>query len=395
MLYLFVLLLLIVFSIRYDIQEKEYGRSFCYLTVLFILIMIAGLRWRLGVDTPNSLARFYNWIPYIWDITFEDLSIGKKPLWLLLNSVVYTISGRFFVLQFLQSAFVNFLVFRYIKKHSNHWFTCFLFYYMFLYVAFNMETMKAGCAIVVCLYANDYLLERKWFKSYILYIVAVLFHPQALVLFLTPLFLWLKLNRKGLIFLFFAFIAGYLIQVSIGDYIELIQEFGDESIGEKAETYSESDEYISQTGSVLKIMIQMLPIIIYSLFCLYYTLRKGLNLRIQSLQPFVMFGIACFVIRLNVEIFYRIGYHFAIYFVLIYAEVFVHMVNSVKKNSFNYAFVRTVLFFSPLILSLTSGYLTKSYRYYPYSSVIERKVDKEREARYQNALRPSANTDQY
>jgi hypothetical protein len=258
-----------------------------------------------------------------------------------------------------------------------------------------METMKAGCAIVVCLYANDYLLERKWFKSYILYIVAVLFHPQALVLFLTPLFLWLKLNRKGLIFLFFAFIAGYLIQVSIGDYIELIQEFGDESIGEKAETYSESDEYISQTGSVLKIMIQMLPIIIYSLFCLYYTLRKGLNLRIQSLQPFVMFGIACFVIRLNVEIFYRIGYHFAIYFVLIYAEVFVHMVNSVKKNSFNYAFVRTVLFFSPLILSLTSGYLTKSYRYYPYSSVIERKVDKEREARYQNALRPSANTDQY
>ena len=53
MIYLIVIILLLLLSFRYDINGKTEGREQCYLAMLVIFILIAGLRWRLGVDTPN------------------------------------------------------------------------------------------------------------------------------------------------------------------------------------------------------------------------------------------------------------------------------------------------------------------------------------------------------
>ena len=63
MVYYVILLLLIVLSIRYDLNGKIKYREQWYNTVLAILVLLAGLRYRLGEDTINYLYSFFYDIP--------------------------------------------------------------------------------------------------------------------------------------------------------------------------------------------------------------------------------------------------------------------------------------------------------------------------------------------
>ena len=86
MIYLIVIILLLLLSFRYDINGKTEGREQCYLAMLVIFILIAGLRWRLGVDTPNYLDSFYHRYPTQDHFSFENYPICKVPFYVQINS---------------------------------------------------------------------------------------------------------------------------------------------------------------------------------------------------------------------------------------------------------------------------------------------------------------------
>ena len=124
MIYLFILILLLCLTLRYDINGKTKYRSQWYIIMLVIFILVAGLRWRLMVDTPNYIERFYHRTPLLKDYSFD---IGKAPFYTLINSIVLTLGGRFYVVQLIEASFVNILVFKYFKRHSKYIFTCLFF----------------------------------------------------------------------------------------------------------------------------------------------------------------------------------------------------------------------------------------------------------------------------
>ena len=111
MIYLIVLFLLIILSLRYDIQGKTKNFVFWYRIVLVVFILIAGLRWRLGVDTPNYLENFYYWHPTLDKFSFSEYGLGKDPFYVLINSIVKTLGGRFYIVQLIQASIVNVLIF--------------------------------------------------------------------------------------------------------------------------------------------------------------------------------------------------------------------------------------------------------------------------------------------
>ena len=73
MIYFVVLLLLLILTVRYDINGKTEYRDQWYNAVLVILILIAGLRFRLGVDTVNYIYMFYHDFPSLFDIDIDFL----------------------------------------------------------------------------------------------------------------------------------------------------------------------------------------------------------------------------------------------------------------------------------------------------------------------------------
>ena len=130
MIYFVILCILVILAIRYDIQGKTKYRDQWYYAVLIILILVAGLRWRFATDTVRYMYMFYYNTPYVWNLTGERfLNASTPPLWLLLNSIVKSLGGRFFVVQLIQASIVDILFFKYFKKHSPYPFACVVLFF--------------------------------------------------------------------------------------------------------------------------------------------------------------------------------------------------------------------------------------------------------------------------
>ena len=144
LIYIVVTVLLLYLSYYYDISGKRVGRDGWYNAVLVFLILIAGLRWRVGTDTIAYLARFYHIYPTLENFAISEYGLGQDPFYALINVIVKTLGGRFYMVQIIQATIVNVLVFKYIKRHSKYIFTCVLFYFFINYLNYNMETMRGS-----------------------------------------------------------------------------------------------------------------------------------------------------------------------------------------------------------------------------------------------------------
>ncbi len=395
MIYLFVIILLLCLSLRYDINGKTKYRDEWYFVMLVIFILIAGLRWRLMVDTPNYIYKFYHNTPDFKDFSFEDYPIGKDPFYVLLNSIVRSFGGRFYVIQLIESAFCNILVFNYIKRYSTYIFTCLIFYAITNYLGLCMETMRASFSIVICLYANDFILNKKWIKGYLLFLLALMFHAQTIVMLVLPLFFSLKLNMKGVLLMFFAFLFGLFLQKSLGDYVTLL-EVNDE-IGDKAAGYAESDQFGAAKGGLGFFLFSKLPYLVYPILSLLYVKKHNPNSPILKLEPFIMLGVIFVIIRLNFEIAYRYASYFMVHFLIFYSEFFMGIVRRAKRVDKSVASLKAVICFFPFFFLVGFAKYVQLDTFYPYSSVIERKIDRKREMRYKHAnkVRPVANKNEY
>ena len=374
MIYIFIFLLLLFLSFRYDICGRKRGRDFWYYTIMVLLILIAGLRWRVGTDTIGYLDSFYYKVPKIDHIDFNYLDI-KYPLWRLLNSIVYTVFGKFYVLQLIEASFVLFLVFKYIKKHSFYLFTSILLFYIWMYISITMETMKAGMSIAVCLFANDYLVEKKLVKGSLLYLVGCLFHFSTWLLFLVvPIIIHLKFDKVQIRTLLIFFLLGFVFKSVVGDNIALL-DF-DDSIYEKAEQYRQSDRLTGGMG-IFSSLLQVIPILLYSMISLEYLKKNKCKVRYEKMGPLITIGIIFLVLQMNVYIFYRYAHFFSVYIIIIISNAAIIYLKKARHEQG--VLLRYILILAPLIIVLSLNRVKTYYRYYPYYSIIERKVDEKRE----------------
>lgn len=396
MVYNIIFILLLCLSYYYDFCNHRNGRKEWYYSILAFLILFAGLRWRLGIDTPNYIYHFYYSIPEIEKLTDNDLNLGSKPLWILLNSAVKTLGGRYYVVQLIEAAFVNVLIFNYFKRHSRYVFTCIFFYYVFLYLSFSFTIMKAAMSIVVCLYANDYILQKKWVKGYMLYLISALFHPQAILIMLTPFLLFLKLNKKSVLLFSFLYVLGFFVQDYLGDSLFLF-DF-DEDIYDKVENVATSDRYSSRTSNFNYAIVNILPYFIYALLSLYAIKRFRPNSNLLKFESFVIIYLCFIVLEMNVFISYRFALYYTIYFILLLSESFVEFASLRQKSKYRTkVFLKSLLIVLPFLFLLGYRSYQRAWGFNPYSSVIERNIDKTRE---QNRLElhpngPRANRNEY
>lgn len=386
MIFCVILLILLLLSYKYDIQRQTNNKTFCYNMMLFVFILVAGLRWRIGIDTPVYLYQYYHDIPTLDNFSWSNYSITESPLYLLIASFVKTIGGRFFIVQIIQSSIVNVLIFRYIKKHSQYLFTCLFFYTIVCYTTYNMEIMRGSLSIVICLYANDYILNKKWVKGYLLYLLSVFFHAQSILMFILPLLYFLRFNKSGLVACVIAFLMGTIIMNLFGDYMFVFET--NDAIATKIDRYSNSGKYGTQAGNINFFIVQIFPLLFYSIFSTILVKRKEPNNKLLKLEPLVLIGVLFILIRMNLEIAYRYVDFFKIYFVLFISESFILLAKGLRTDSKILALLRSYIIFVPffLVVFVYNYMLTENYslRYTPYSTIIDREVSREREMMYQS-----------
>ena len=395
--YLIIIFILVVLVYVYDVKNKNCNRNFFYIAIQIVFILLSGLRYRIGIDTPNYIERFYHSYPSLEALDLLDYPIGGDgPLYVLLNSLVISIGGRFYIVQLLQATIVIFLIFHYIKRHTRFVFTCALLYFIYCFIQFNFEIMRGSLSIAISLYGNDYILKKKWIKGYLVYIIALLFHVQAFILFLIPLFLFIRLNIKGIFILLCSFILGTAIQLYFGDFITLLSI--SDNINQKASFYANNDLYNSAGGNINFYIVYIFPALFYSLFALYYLIKKRPQDKILSLQPFIMIGLVFLLLQMNIQILSRFVDYFKIYFILVISEFFITFTQTKilrKKYSKGVYFLQNFIILLPFFLLTTYQYKLNYQRFIPYNSVIYKNINAEREKLNDDPRISPANLNEY
>ncbi len=384
MIYFIVLFLLLILTVRYDINGKEKYRDQWYNAVLIILILIAGLRFRLGEDTINYLYMFYHETPDLLDFDVDIILSGKQPpLWFLLNSIVKTFGGRFFIIQLIHAAILNTLMLKYFKKHSIYPFACTTLYFLWRYQWFSMVIMKASIALSIILFANDYFLEKKYVKGFILVLLATGFHQSSLLFMIVPFLTFLRFNRVGIVLLIASYFMGVFIQSKLGDVFTLF-EIAD-GVSNKLDAYMDGG-YMAQHANIKYFIVNVFPIIFYSILSIAFLKRNCKNAHILSLEPFLMITLLFQMMQFNINMMYRYIYAFTPYFILF----FVHFLMEYSKNSKilekSLSYVRSVTILFPLFVSIAYAWPLIQPNFYPYSTVIERSIDDNRERYYMGFL---------
>jgi len=196
-----------------------------YILMFFVFWLIAGLRYETGVDWPGYTI-FFNNIPDINKLGkiegYDEFEIGYT----LLNSFFRTFTTNVQWL-FLFIAFVtNLMLFKTIKKYSNHVFLSLLIYYSTIYFILDMSGIRQCIALNLFLISIKYIVDKKFYKYLLLIVLASLFHTTALILI--PIYFILNKEFKNwvsiiiiCIGLLISFFQISWLSFSLGKFIDL------------------------------------------------------------------------------------------------------------------------------------------------------------------------------
>ena len=401
MIYISLLLYLIWLTFYYDILGRTKKKEFSYWLVLLLLVLMSGLRYRVGADSLNYLNSFYYNTPTLHNLTLEEVFNSQttryEPFFYLLNILVKSLGLKFYFFQLVHAFLVNTLIFVYIRKHCDYVFSCVLFYFFWIFSTYNFEELRASLGLVFCLYANDFFIKRKWIKGICFCLMGCMFHFSVAVFLLTPFFLFLKTGRKGYLFLIASYFVAYIVQNKLGDFLFIMNSSLTDDFSGKMSDYVENDVLFSQWVSLKGIALRRMPCIVFSLWSMGFIKSIGLykTERIKSLEPIMMLGLAFMIFSIPIAGCYRFVNLYTLYYIIPISQFFVLLIrNNLSMGTL--AYIRALFLISPLLLMVFKNYYfcqmdvsgsQKMYHFhkmYPYSSVIEKSIDPDREKFFRN-----------
>ena len=388
MVYLVLFLLMLIGIYVYDVKGFQKKKLEFFYFILILLSFTSGLSYRLGTDILSYEASYEDYL------TLQDIDSwgyftsmdNRMPLWVFISSFFHTLGLPFVAFHLFQTMIVNLAVGYVVKKYSNAWFTVLVLYYVTLFPMFNYEIMRESFAVSVFLFSIPYLLHSQYLKYYICAFIAFGFHLSAFVLFLVPLINVIPTNKWGrtiglllplLIIVFANIFSSNLLMLLEVDLFE-----------EQANFYFSNERYATSRMS-LSFLINIFFYIFlpFALFNKFKYEGEGKLLDIYRLVVIFVIVYSCTII---VPIFYRINNYFTV-FLLIYLAGLLNCRKALLCLSSRCLnpigrIVLALFVMSKIYIFFTSSIGDSSFpsyrRYYPYSSVFTKQMDKEREYIY-------------
>lgn len=392
MIYLLIGLYIIFLSYYYDFRHHKNGRQFHFYAILLVLILLAGFRYRLGIDSIRY-AMGYQDLPNLSQLAnFKFEEHKYDPLYLLLASLCRTISNEFWVMQMAQAALVNFILFRFFKKNTSNVFFAILIYYIVLYIAYMCETMRESCAIAMMLLGWEYIKDDKRLGFIVFSVLAFLFHSSSIILAIVCFFVItgyhkrISFSRSTIIAAFLVLVLASVVQVVFADVLEYIA-FTDR-LADKAEEHLSGGHFSSKLN-LLGIFLVAISYGVVPYICAM-TLR-GTKYS-KSLEFFLIVEMFCAAFSYPIAIFYRYMNYFMPFVILAICKTLsmrsytVPFIGTLRTATFNlwlllifpFAFSR-----ANYMLRNDAGTEIKTYaRYYPYDSIFTKETDRDREMLY-------------
>lgn len=382
MIYFCIYFYLLFCAIWYDSYCKKKYYNFNYILIGVVLVLVSGLRYRLGQDTVAYMKSFDYEIVPIGDLQLDDILESRNQiLWVLLNSFCKTF-GSFALLQILISAFLHISIFYFVHRTCSKSFTVILIYYLYSYIYFSMEILRESLSISCFLFALLQLNRGSIVKYYVWSLFAFGFHFFACFLFLLPMFLTKRISLKWkLLLLSVIFVLAFM---SRDQLILFFAGVTPESVGVKLLGYASNPDYfdgnMNAIGTIIKFLLPS-SVIVFMLF--YFRKRENTIFQIKNYiwQSCLVLYVFCLLATLYVPILERFSNYFYIIVCILFASCIYTPRLTIASNSLVLFFVSIIMLSYQLkvMLETDSNAKVPVYaKYYPYASIFNKEETHER-----------------
>lgn len=388
-------LLLLIY--HYDYCGHKEGRKAFYLLMFVSFVCVAGLRYRLGMDSI-AYAGTYNDLPDLTELFTYDYSSTRFGIgYILLNAIARSISNDFTSMQFVHALFINTVFFYFFYKNCKNIFTCVFFYFVMQFFNYNYEVLRESCAVAMLCIAWPYLCEKKWIKYYLCAVIATLFHTSGAITLIIPI-IYLPFLRKLFEFNWvslIAILASYAIGLILATkFFDLIRMLEIAEMDSYANSYENSHYGGSRNMNILGLVAFMGRTLVYPFLLGWLISNNKLETEHKNfkvLEGLVMLYAYFNIFSINLYILYRFLNYFSPFLILLLGDSIFGYLKLLGKR-IKLSFGIWAIYFLPLIfLSVnylfgdTEYYGVKKYaRYYPYDTVITKDINPEREKLYQD-----------
>lgn len=396
MIYFVLLFIMLTAALIFDINGNKKGKKNWYFVISIFLILLSGLRYRIGTDTIT----YENWfnssgLPEIHNFQFSNLYFNRfEPLYVLFGSTIKSIFKDWIAFQLIHSIIVNGSFLYFIKKYSPYPFVGVIFYFLALYYPFNCEIMRQSLAMSIWSFSIPSLINKKYVNYFLFVVVAYLFHRSSIIYSFIPLILHFRSNKTLIwVLVSILFSAKALSGFITDNYLSIIMMFSSsDSVSTTLSNYSSSSQLMAYNFTYIGLISFILDNVLIYLICKINV--SSIEFNCQTKQNSTKFNLYVFdnifafyiilqMLSLAFPIFYRFVWLVSIVSIL-YLSIFV--VNSFRGK----IYARGILVL--IVLSVFSFKIYKDNsmnedktkyqyyeRYYPYSSVIEKSISTERE----------------
>lgn len=362
-------------------QDRPGRRSaeMCYWILCVLYAAVAGLRYRIGVDTVQYEMEL-SVVPPVSEFNPATFAMRYEPGIIILTGITRMFTPWIWPVQLICALWVNTAVFIFGKRMTERWFLFAGLYLLCAWLNMNFEVMREGVAIGFFLLAWPYFKRGEWWRYYLMIVGGILFHYSAVVLLLLPLFRMPYLRkiyespRVSSSLMVVALLLGVFIPW--GGIFEWLSglTFLPDSIAEIFKKYH-TDYFVLRHG------LNLWGITGYLVKFVLYPLSAVLLLRRRSLPVFA--GLLLLLLGIQIEPVRRLSNYFLPFLLAV-------TVNMVEAKRSKMSLGCWILAFVPLIFFTLRGYDGRrvlstgkevgSYVVYcPYSSWIERGLDIDRE----------------
>ncbi|WP_343320956.1 EpsG family protein [Sphingobacterium multivorum] len=382
MIYLLIFGFSFLAFLRYINSTSKQDGQVVYVFIWLALILLAGLRYRVGGDSLHYFDIFDSYPTLLTLGSYDFVNAEYNAGWIIFNAIIKTFSDSFYTFQIFHAIIVNSIIFYFIQRYSRNKFLVIFFYLFFYYLYFNMEVLRESLAIAVFLLAIPSLLSKSWLKYYSYCLLAYFFHSSALILIIFPLFAK-KMQVKYQVML----LVLLTLAINFISFDSLIGSlFGSFSFGQRA-----TRSYLVKEMNIFGVLIILIKIM--GFYFIYVIAQRK---KVCFDHPFIIFITPYIIIGVLASVIpgvYRFLNYLAIP-ILIYVVDVLYSFIRIKSNS-SASLAKVFSCFLILILLQTQYFTrdTSKYTrgkssfyniYIPYHSMFDEKVDQTREDIFYN-----------
>lgn len=408
MIYLIVLILMLCAAYAFDLRGHKAFSSVAYWSFFVLLVMIAGLRYRIGTDSVGY-ENSYESFPRLWELAkYKFSSTRFEPGYIVFSSIPRSLSSDFVLFQFFHATIVNGVFFWFIKNNCRHKFLCLSFYFLCMYLNLNTQVLRESLAVCIFLLAWPSFRDGKWIVYYLLIFLATFFHTSAFFLLVLPLFCLpgikeiFKVGRRTFLILPVIFLIGFFIQRYF-EQIFLAMAVNDRMSGLAME-YAGNRQYMGVLSAfgMLSSFVKDAGYPLLAAFFVYAGVMKKKtkngpqeveksivrsNVANERYEIIVMTSVYFVTLSLSVFILLRYVNYFGIFSLALIADwAFTRL--RIKRKTYRLKFAYWLVILLPFFFIQLQGYTTgvnksgtlRTYMaYYPYYTVLDPQTDHNRE----------------